>query len=493
VYQVTSSQNASRPDERRRNPRHRASSIIYVQIGSENGGIVIDIGIDGVACQAARKLTAEGYSNLNLRLHGSGLDVDLVGDLVWLGATRKEVGFCFKSPSTKAQQGIADWIERQTQGCGTAPLEDRSRPKPVPAMPGIFAAEEKSIPPSLPAALAMSQAISVDPPSSAGADANEACLPASLAAATGIPGPTPLPEIASPIQQSNIPAHELDDRLDGGKVDLFASPEQPLLEQPLHDQPLPELSPVERPSQSPADQSSTIVFTQEPMPPARKDLPPASVESQGEPEFFKTKEREPISRDGISRPPDSLRAATVAEKWAPPALLAAWRRGNRQQKFLLAGTASACLLIFILALTLAVTHIGSSSGRSAGSGSAQQSAPPPATPSVSVVSSQTGPVYAAPPPRATPPPEPDPEQPPPSLLARLAETFLGSEPEKPEPTTEIEIDQKHVGVQVWTSKSSGYYYCTDSSYYQTVQPGAFMTQRDALQSGYQPKLGRFCN
>ena len=28
-----------------------------------------------------------------------------------------------------------------------------------------------------------------------------------------------------------------------------------------------------------------------------------------------------------------------------------------------------------------------------------------------------------------------------------------------------------------------------SPYYQTVQPGNFMTQADALQSGYQPELG----
>lgn len=55
------------------------------------------------------------------------------------------------------------------------------------------------------------------------------------------------------------------------------------------------------------------------------------------------------------------------------------------------------------------------------------------------------------------------------------------------------IDPAHVAVPVWTSKTSGYYYCTDDQYYKQVRPGSFMTQRDALQNGYQPKLGKFCD
>ena len=96
VYPVVSSQIASRPDERRRNPRHTASAIVYVHLGPDNGGIVINLGIDGVACQAARKLTAKKNTILNVRLRGSGLDVNLAGEIVWQGATQKEIGICFK-------------------------------------------------------------------------------------------------------------------------------------------------------------------------------------------------------------------------------------------------------------------------------------------------------------------------------------------------------------------------------------------------------------
>jgi hypothetical protein len=159
-------------------------------------------------------------------------------------------------------------------------------------------------------------------------------------------------------------------------------------------------------------------------------------------------------------------------------------RGNHQEKIVLASTGIACLLVFVLILSLAVAHISS--------GSRQQSTARPAASSGTISSPQTGPPRAPASPPATVPADPDSDQPTHSLFERFAETFLGNKPEI-ETDIRIPIDENHVGVQVWTSKSSGYYYCTDNPYYMMVQPGAFMTQRDALQSGYQPKLGQFCD
>jgi len=53
-------------------------------------------------------------------------------------------------------------------------------------------------------------------------------------------------------------------------------------------------------------------------------------------------------------------------------------------------------------------------------------------------------------------------------------------------------DQALAGIQVWTNKRSGYYYCADSPYFEKLGPGSLMTQGEALQSGYQPKLGSYC-
>jgi hypothetical protein len=50
-----------------------------------------------------------------------------------------------------------------------------------------------------------------------------------------------------------------------------------------------------------------------------------------------------------------------------------------------------------------------------------------------------------------------------------------------------------IGVPVWTYAQSGYYYCANSPYFAKLEPGSIMAQSDALQSGYQPKLGSYCH
>ena len=491
MYPVASSQIASRPDERRRNPRHTASAIVYVHLGPDNGGIIINLGIDGVACQTARKLTAKKNSILNVRLRGSGLDVNLVGEIVWQGATQKEIGICFKDLPASQQQDIADWIARQEQASKAPPLDDFPPAKPMPAMPEVFAPGVGYVPHSYSAAFPIPLTKPADPSSGAVEGVIDSRLPAPVESASGIFAATPRLEIVSPIQDCNVPSDGLAANAQSRNADSLAHPEPFQAEQPSHIHPLPELSPTLRARQAPAGNTTPIVLAKEPIPPVRKALPKASAEFPGKTELRKTEEIKPTSQDQVSNPPDSLLAATAADRWIPPALLVAWRRGNRQQKILLAAIPAACLLMFALVFTLAVDHIESSSRRSVEAGSPQQSIPRPAASSVSAESPQTRPLPAPPAPSATPQPEADQ----PSLLDRFAETFLGYKPEKPEADAyiQIPIDKNHVGVRVWTSKSSGYYYCTDNPYYMVVQPGIFMTQRDALQSGYQPKLGQFCN
>jgi hypothetical protein len=491
VYPVASSQIAPRPDERRRNPRHTASAIVYVHLGPDNGGIIINLGVDGVACQAARKLTAKKNTILNVRLRGSGLDVNLVGEIIWQGASQKEIGICFKDLPASQQQDIADWIARQEQASKAPPLDEFPPPKSMPAMPEVFAPGVGYVPHSLSAAFRMPPTKPADPPSVAVEGVINSRLPAPVESATGISASTPRLEIVSPIQDCNVPSGGLAANAQGQHADSLAPTESFQAEQLSQIHPPPELSPIRRPRQAPAGNTTPIVLPKEPIPPVRKALPKASAEFPGKTELRKTEEIKPISQDRVSSPPDSLLAATAAERWIPPALLVAWRRGNRQQKILLAAIPAACLLIFALIFTLAADHIESSSRRSVEAGSLQQSIARPAASSVSADSAQTRPLPASPAPSAAPQPQDDQ----PSLLDRFAETFLGYKPEKPEADTyiQIPIDKNHAGVRVWTSKSSGYYYCTDSPYYMMLQPGTFMTQRDALQSGYQPKLGQFCN
>ena len=49
-----------------------------------------------------------------------------------------------------------------------------------------------------------------------------------------------------------------------------------------------------------------------------------------------------------------------------------------------------------------------------------------------------------------------------------------------------------LNVKVWVNKSTGIYYCPDSPMYGHSEPGAYMVQGDAVQTGYSPALGEPC-
>jgi PilZ domain len=70
-------------------------------------------------------------------------------------------------------------------------------------------------------------------------------------------------------------------------------------------------------------------------------------------------------------------------------------------------------------------------------------------------------------------------------VARLKD-FLGLD-------VPTKIDPAIVNVPVWTIQRSGFYYCADSPDFEKLRQSAvMMTQGKALQSGYQPKLGSYC-
>ena len=40
--------------------------------------------------------------------------------------------------------------------------------------------------------------------------------------------------------------------------------------------------------------------------------------------------------------------------------------------------------------------------------------------------------------------------------------------------------------KVWVNRQSGFYYCAGTTFYGKVQPGAYMSQSEAVQGGFRP-------
>ncbi len=740
---------------------------MYVTLGNENGGIVTNLAVEGVACHAAQRVLAEKNSILKIKIRGSGLNAELMGELVWIGPTQKELGIRFKDLSASAQKDVTDWIRRESlfETHDSQPVwKEPAGPKPMPAMPGLTAFGDKPDPRSLSAALALSQAKTVQgrPVVQVGETAVAAPEKASLPAVNDPSNEKPVvpvtPEITSPIQArdvaptkpANLSQASADAKAAALERFLFSPVDQPVPRQ-IYSEPAPseQVAPaadtilsaaaeVEEPITVEAKQSpsvpaedagrtkipameeskaipaataipvsdappsvtygsASILETREPSPvsaePARRseiswsdenvaltdsatipatlpivdpvptsalmshavsapeaaeqskssateefvvarnsdavaslpaaiesadssmarmgaelshisaepvqgskiptaqemelipaqapvaDLPPVEASATALAPFRqdlpwvlaippedvaarKVEEPEPVrflalpdypfpiapSRDEIStareelaqqplkpagnamsaaakkvpapsdratQSPVTARAGSAADKWIPPALLLAWRRGNPQQRALLASSGAACVVILVLVLGLTTYHINNPIGGSATDGSLQpsleqqpqsqqstQQSPPqstsPSSPqlltspaaagsgagSAQATSAQPYPIPPVPPKGTSSHQHRDESTPVSDFLINL---FGHKEEKAPQ------LDEDQVGVQVWTSQTSGYYYCTDTDYYKNVWPGSFMTQADAIQAGYRARLGNFCN
>ena len=532
VPTAATSQSLSRPVERRRHPRHKVPSIMYVELDSGNGGIVVNLGTDGMACQAANRVTTPKNSTLRIRLRGSGLSTEVDGKLVWLGATQKEVGISFSEVSSEARQNIEDWIAREFQvgnspagngrlrskvtptlpgmsstgmkspgrplsaapalsGATTAPpdtpveksvKEFTSRPNAIPELPGVSSVEKKSPIYPLSAALAMSQA-AAETSAPADAPAKKSVSGSIIPAVETSSAAAPL-ESDPPVRNTVVAAGPVD--VTRSNAQIAGSPvnrEQSRPEPILPGAPVSEIPSVEN-AASPASGISLMhAFAEKPVAALNEEQQP--LDSAPVPATVEISKKVgsvvPAPASNYLEAWERFVKSVAWERWIPPALIETWNKASRRHRFALAGTAAVCLLSFLLILIFAVNSFV---GGSAAEGSKPQSAAAETT-----IAGRVRNASAPAQPRVIVPPPSDASD---GMIATFIDTlFNGSD--KAGTRNAVALDEGHFGVQVWTSKTSGYYYCTDEPYYKSIRPGAYMSQRDALQSGYQPKLGQFCD
>ena len=135
--QIPDSNSVSVPArDRRAHPRQRVRSLSYVELGQDNGGIVLNISEGGIAVQAAQALDeTEGLIAMRIEVPGSRKRLEVNGEFAWIGESRKEAGFRFVDLQEDALRRIRAWIAREeSPGSG---LEESESPDEVPVeVPG---------------------------------------------------------------------------------------------------------------------------------------------------------------------------------------------------------------------------------------------------------------------------------------------------------------------------------------------------------------------
>ncbi|MGB9010858.1 MAG: energy transducer TonB [Candidatus Acidiferrales bacterium] len=109
--------------DRRLHPRQRVSSLTYVDLGEDNGGIVLNVSEAGIRIQAAAGLE-EGPISIRLQLPGTRKRLEVNAEVVWVGQSRKEAGLRFVDLSEDAQRQIQKWMAREASPGGAIEEEE---------------------------------------------------------------------------------------------------------------------------------------------------------------------------------------------------------------------------------------------------------------------------------------------------------------------------------------------------------------------------------
>ncbi|HVH71766.1 MAG TPA: PilZ domain-containing protein, partial [Candidatus Dormibacteraeota bacterium] len=109
--------------ERRASARLRVHSLLYVELGEKNGGIVTTINENGLALAAAGALGAgerQGGEPLKMRIQLPGLPggIEAEGRIVWRSESRKEAGVSFVELGEKSREQLRRWISAQAAQSG---------------------------------------------------------------------------------------------------------------------------------------------------------------------------------------------------------------------------------------------------------------------------------------------------------------------------------------------------------------------------------------
>jgi len=102
--------------ERRQNPRHPVRPTEYIEIGDNNGGIILDISEGGMAVASAQALVGKQTLLFRFQLPRTNETIEASGEINWIGETKKRAGVRFVDLPLAARKQIQKWIDSEISG-----------------------------------------------------------------------------------------------------------------------------------------------------------------------------------------------------------------------------------------------------------------------------------------------------------------------------------------------------------------------------------------
>ena len=103
-------QNLPERTDRRTHSRHRIRALAYVELGENNGGIVLNVSEGGFGVRAAEAIQEDSLSRLRFQMQYATQPLEMSGKIAWTSESRKEAGVCFTDLRDEALSEIRTWI-----------------------------------------------------------------------------------------------------------------------------------------------------------------------------------------------------------------------------------------------------------------------------------------------------------------------------------------------------------------------------------------------
>jgi TonB family protein len=105
----------ARPHGNRAHMRRKLSPMAYVELGSDNGGILLNLGEGGFAVQSALPFTSRDFPELRFQVPAVQGWLTAGGRIVWMSDSKKEAGIQFTELPGEARREIQRWVSAESE------------------------------------------------------------------------------------------------------------------------------------------------------------------------------------------------------------------------------------------------------------------------------------------------------------------------------------------------------------------------------------------
>jgi protein TonB len=96
--------------DRRLHARRQTNSLAYVDLGEDNGGLVLNMSEGGIAVHAAVMMSGDHLPKIRFQLPQSQDWIEAAGQVTWTGDSRKNAGIEFVGLAEESRERIRGWL-----------------------------------------------------------------------------------------------------------------------------------------------------------------------------------------------------------------------------------------------------------------------------------------------------------------------------------------------------------------------------------------------